>query len=144
MTETFVARLRRVKEEAGVNTKELSQRSGVSCARINYFCEGKFIPCVDQIRVLADALGTTVDYLTDCDMELKQPKVRAPKVRVWEAARCMGATERYIRAGLLTGELPFGTVTKGSNKRYTYYINPEKFRDFVGPERFDSYFGVEE
>ena len=53
---------------------------------------------------------------------------------VSEAARVMGKSNQFIRLGLQTGKLPFGVAIKTSTK-YSYYINPDQFWEYVGGEK---------
>ena len=58
------------------------------------------------------------------------------------AARCLGKSEQFVRIGLQRGLLPFGNAVPGIGKHWNYYINPAKFRDYVGTERFNDFFGL--
>lgn len=54
-------------------------------------------------------------------------------ISVKEAAKLMGKHESFIRIGLQRGILPFGVAEKLPNsKRYTYYISPKLFYEYVG------------
>lgn len=46
----------------------------------------------------------------------------AKRVKVKDAAERLGVSEQYIRIGLQTGRLPFGTAVKMSSK-WTYHIS---------------------
>jgi ATP-dependent protease HslVU (ClpYQ) ATPase subunit len=48
-----------------------------------------------------------------------------------EAARMMAKSEQFVRIGLQRNILPFGSAVKVSTK-YTYYISPEKFYEYIG------------
>jgi hypothetical protein len=48
-----------------------------------------------------------------------------------EAAKEMGKSNQFIRVGLQRSLLPFGVAVKMST-RWTYYINPRKFYEFIG------------
>ena len=50
---------------------------------------------------------------------------------VAEAARLMGVSQQYIRVGLQQKVLPFGTAVRITGKRFTYYISPAKFKEFI-------------
>lgn len=52
------------------------------------------------------------------------------KITVAKAAMIMGVSQQFIRIGLQKGKLEFGVAVKMSN-RYTYYINPEKFNNYI-------------
>ena len=45
----------------------------------------------------------------------------------------MKKSEQFIRIGLQRGLLPFGTAVKLST-RYTYYISPKLFYEYIGQE----------
>ena len=51
-------------------------------------------------------------------------------IPVKQAAYLMGVSPQFIRVGLRTGRLPFGTAVKMST-RWTYYINEEKFLAYI-------------
>ena len=55
------------------------------------------------------------------------------KITVKEAAEIMGVTPRYIHLGLQLGKFPFGTAIK-IDKRWSYYINAERFRKYMAGE----------
>ncbi len=37
---------------------------------------------------------------------------------------------------------PFGDAVPGSGNNWNYYINPARFRDYVGADRFNEFFGL--
>lgn len=59
-----------------------------------------------------------------------------------QAARCLGKSEQFVRIGLQRGLLPFGNAVPGTGNNWNYYINPVKFRDYVGADRFNEFFGL--
>ena len=56
-------------------------------------------------------------------------------IKVKEAAEIMGKCQQFVRVGLQRGLLPFGTAVKMSSK-WTYYISPKQFYEYVGEEKF--------
>lgn len=52
---------------------------------------------------------------------------------VAEAAERMNVSKSFIRAGLRSQKLPFGTAVKISS-RFTYYIDRQKFERYMGNE----------
>lgn len=50
-----------------------------------------------------------------------------------EAAQMLGKSEQFVRIGLQRNILPFGSAVKVSTK-YTYYISPSKFYEYIGEE----------
>ena len=59
-------------------------------------------------------------------------------ISITEAALIMGKSQQFVRIGLQRGLLPFGTAIKLSS-RWTYYIYPEKFKDYIGVEENQNY-----
>lgn len=57
----------------------------------------------------------------------------AKRISVAEAAKIMGVSPQFIRIGLQRNLLPFGFATNmGGGCRYTYYINPKEFQEYLG------------
>lgn len=61
--ETFGARLRCARENAGVTQGELAETVGVHRVNLNRYENDKAIPALDVAWKLADALGVSVDDL---------------------------------------------------------------------------------
>jgi hypothetical protein len=57
--------------------------------------------------------------------------VERQRVTIKEAAKILGISEQYVRLGLQSGELPFGTAVKMSSI-YTYHISPKLFKEYIG------------
>lgn len=55
-----------------------------------------------------------------------------PKVKVADAAEIMGVTPRFLQMGLQYERFPFGTAVKF--KRWSYYINTERFIQYMEGE----------
>jgi hypothetical protein len=55
------------------------------------------------------------------------------KISVKEAAEIMNKCQQFVRVGLQRDLLPFGTAVKMSSK-YTYYISPKLFWEYVGTQ----------
>ena len=92
---------------------------------------------------MADATGTTFDFLMGYGgAPAKDAPPPVKKISVKEAARCMGKSDQFVRIGLQRGLLPFGNAVPGTGNNWNYYINPTKFREYVGAEAFNSFFGL--
>jgi len=63
MPESFGDRLRRKREERRLSQAELAQRTGFQPSAISHFESGRRSPSFDNLKKLADALATTIDYL---------------------------------------------------------------------------------
>lgn len=58
-------RVKGLKKQAGINTKELSEKSGVPLGTLNKLLSGQTDkPKLDTLEKIASALGTTVSYLS--------------------------------------------------------------------------------
>jgi len=53
------------------------------------------------------------------------------KITIKEASVLMHKSQQFIRVGLQTGRLPFGSAVK-VNKRWNYIIYPDLFYQFIG------------
>ena len=86
-------------------------------------------------------IGVSFDYLMGYGAApVAEPPIK--KISVKEAARCMGKSDQFVRIGLQRGLLPFGNAVPGTGACWNYYINPTKFRDYVGADQFNSFFGL--
>ena len=141
MSNTLAERLQSAMKLANMTQAELAAQTGASRAAISQYLSGKNVPNMDRIKALADATGVSFDYLIGYGTA---PATEAPlkKISVKEAARCMGKSDQFVRIGLQRGLLPFGKAVPGTGRCWNYYINPAKFREFVGAEQFSTFFGV--
>ena len=134
-------RLKNAMEQANMSQSALSEQAGASKAAISQYLSGKNTPGPDRIKALADATGVSFDYLMGYGAApVAEPPIK--KISVKEAARCMGKSDQFVRIGLQRGLLPFGNAVPGTGACWNYYINPTKFRDYVGADQFNSFFGL--
>lgn len=140
---TFVERLKYAMEQADLKQSALSKLTGISKAAISQYLSGKNTPSLERIKALADATGVTFDFLMGHGAApLKEVPPSVKKISVKEAARCMGKSDQFVRIGLQRGLLPFGNAVPGTGSKWIYYINPAKFREYVGAEAFNTFFGL--
>lgn len=59
----FPDRLRTAREYLGLNQAELAQKAGMQPSAISHFETGTRKPSFDNLRILADSLDVTTDYL---------------------------------------------------------------------------------
>jgi len=71
-TEVFPVRLRTAREYRGLSQSELAVRSGLQPSAISHFETGARKPSFDNLRLLADALDVTTDYLLGRVAEFKE------------------------------------------------------------------------
>lgn len=128
---------------ADMSQSALSEKSGCSKAAINQYCHGKNTPGPAKVKALADALGVSVEYLMGFDVApVKEAPPSITRIGTRQAARCLGKSEQFVRIGLQRGLLPFGNAVPGTGNNWNYYINPLKFRDYVGADRFNEFFNL--
>lgn len=144
MSTTFAERLRDAMEKVEMSQAELSFLTGASKASISQYLSGRNTPGLDRIKAIADATGASFDYLIGYGTPPAGAKQPVRKISVRDAARCMGKSEQFIRVGLQRGALSFGSAVPGVGARWNYYINPTRFRNYVGTEQFNEYFGITE
>ena len=143
MNATFAQRLKYAMEQADLKQSALSERAGISKAAISQYLSGKNTPSIDRIKALADVTGVTFDFLMGYGVAPAndaQPPMK--NITVKQAAKCLGKSDQFVRVGLQRGLLPFGNAVPGTGKKWVYYINPAKFREYVGPEAFNTFFGL--
>ena len=56
-------KFRRARLIKGIKQKDLATLLGVSCVSVSQWENGKTLPNVTRLKDVAEALGTTVDYL---------------------------------------------------------------------------------
>lgn len=59
----FSGRLRTAREYRGLNQGELAKKAGMQPSAISHFETGTRKPSFDNLRILADSLDVTTDYL---------------------------------------------------------------------------------
>lgn len=140
---TFAERLKYAMDQANMSQSTLSEKSGASKAAISQYLSGKNTPGPDRVKTLAEVTGVQFDFLMGYGVEpIKEAPIPVKKITVEEAARCLGKGRQFIRIGLQRGILPFGNAVPGAGNSWNYYINPAKFRDYVGAEAFNQFFGL--
>ena len=123
MNTTFAERLKNAMEQADMSQAELSLQSGASKAAISQYLSGKNTPGPERVKALADATGTTFDFLMGYGgAPAKDAPPPVKKISVKEAARCMGKSDQFVRIGLQRGLLPFGNAVPGTGNNWNYYI----------------------
>lgn len=61
-----------------------------------------------------------------------------------EVAEELGKSQQFVRIGIQRGILPFGIAQVVSGEKYSYYISPEKFYEYIGKPIPTKYIEVEE
>lgn len=138
---TFAERLKNAMDQANQSQSALSEQPGLPRPLSANTFPGRTPPALTVSRPLPDATGVSFDYLMGYGAApVAEPPIK--KISVKEAARCMGKSDQFVRIGLQRGLLPFGNAVPGTGACWNYYINPTKFRDYVGADQFNSFFGL--
>lgn len=61
-----------------------------------------------------------------------------------EAAEEMGKSQQFVRIGIQRGRLTFGTAEILTGNKYTYYISPPLFFQYIGKPLPNKYKEIEE
>ena len=56
------------------------------------------------------------------------------KISIKKASQLMNKSQQFVRVGLQRNLFPFGTAVKMSS-RWSYYISPKKFYEYVGSNK---------
>lgn len=141
---TFAERLKYAMDHSNMSQTILAEKSGASKAAISQYLAGRNTPNWERIKVLADVTGVTADFLMGYEdaTPVDEAFIPVKKISTKAAARCMGKSEQFVRAGLQRGVLPFGNAVPGTGTRWNYYINPMRFKEYVGNATFNEFFGV--
>lgn len=139
---TFSERLKYAMTQANLTQRQLAQATGASPAAVSQYLSGKNTPNADRVKSLADATGVSFDFLMGYDVPPAQanPAPNMGRITTKDAARCLGKSDQFVRIGLQRGLLPFGTAVPGTGSKWNYYIDPARFRAYVGAERFNEFF----
>lgn len=70
-SDVFPNRLRTAREYRGLNQAELAKNAGMQPSAISHFETGSRKPSFDNLRILADSLDVTTDYLLGRVTEFK-------------------------------------------------------------------------
>lgn len=129
----FSSRLKQVMDERNMSQSELSALTGIGKPSISQYLSGKNEPKQEKTKKIAEALQVNDGWLMGMDVPMDDASKddTEKNISVEKAAKIMGKSEDFIRVGLQRGILPFGSAVKLSS-RWTYYINPKRFYEYVG------------
>ncbi|MDD3049753.1 MAG: helix-turn-helix transcriptional regulator [Candidatus Cloacimonetes bacterium] len=126
---SFSERLKQAMEEKNMSQADLCSLTGIGKSSISQYISGKNEPKTKAIEKIAEALQVSTAYMNGLIETNEAGEEKS--VPVEKAASLMGKSQQFIRVGLQRGLLPFGSAVKLSS-RWTYYINPQRFYDYVG------------
>lgn len=137
----FKEKLRKAMSEKGLSITKVSQLSGIGKSSISQYLSGKNVPTSERIKVLADAIGCTVEELTDISADIPMNKAEVKQmernaddvfnVPVELAAKLMHKTNSFVYEGLRQGVFPFGYAVQTSTQ-WSYFISSKKFMECTG------------
>ena len=90
----FVENLREAAKSKQMTQSDVVKASGLSKSSVSDYFTGKSTPKKDALKKLANALGVTVEALTES---------KTKKITVLEAAKLMGCDPQFVRIGLQQG-----------------------------------------
>lgn len=83
-------------------------------------------------RIIETFTGLTIEeFLEKSKDDILNKYQDGNRISIKEAAEIMGVSQQFLRIGLQRKEFTFGVAVKMSNK-YSYYISPKKFYEYVG------------
>ncbi len=131
---SFASKLKDLMNQRNLSQKDLRDSTGLSAASISQYLAGKNEPKRSTVKLLADALDTSAEYLED---QTDKPEVSPEglpcgKMTVEEAARRMGKSAQFVRVSLQRGTAPFGFAVQMESGKWCYHISPKKFADYIG------------
>ena len=138
---SFAKQLYCALEDRNMSQKQLSEMTGISKASVSQYLSGKNVPGLEKINLIAKAVDVPLERLMGYHVDSESKKSKSRKIKIKDAARCMGKSEQFVRVGLRRGILPFGVAIQSEGSKWNYFIRPDEFRAFVGESLFREYFG---
>ena len=131
---TFSHRLKLIMKGQEITQTKLAEITGLGKSSISQYCSGKNIPSKANLKIIADALDVSGEWLLGKDQEADVVPSGKKNITVETAAKLMGVGRQFVRVGLQNQTLPFGSAVKMPSGKYRYYISPSKFSEFTGCE----------
>lgn len=98
LSTVFPERLRAAREYRGLNQGELATRAGMQPSAISHFETGTRKPSFDNLRILADALDVSTDYLLG---RVEEFKAFAGPDRLHRHYESLSASDRKVANDLI-------------------------------------------
>lgn len=130
----FAQRLKQAMDEQRVTQTDLCTKTGLGKSSVSQYVSGKNIPNGVRMKMLADALNVSSDWLSGSVDEPAIEPGHLNNLQVEVAAKLMGVGKQFIRVGLRNGTFPFGYAVLMPSGKYRYYISPKKFTEYTGIE----------
>ena len=123
----FAKRLKEVMDDRHLSQSDLARMTGMGRYKINQYLSGKFQPRCSSLKIIADTLNVSADYL------MGRIDKTIETISVLEAARMLNMLPQKLRGELKKPSNPYGYAIK-RNGRYEYFINPKVFENTKGNE----------
>lgn len=130
----FSKRLKQAMDEQGVTQTDLCAKVGLGKSSVSQYVSGKNIPNAFRMKMIADALNVSPDWLSGSIDEPATDTEHPNNLPVETAARLMGVGKQFIRMGLKNGTFSFGYAVLMPSGKFRYYISPKKFTEYTGVE----------
>lgn len=126
----FADNLKNIMSEKDISQAELARRTGIGRSSISQYTSGVNMPRDRVLNKIAVALDVSVDDLLASDKD--EIPIGVKNIAVSKAAKLMGVGVNFVKAGLRQNRFPFGTALKINGDKYSYYISPVKFAEYIG------------
>ena len=104
MAGTFSERLSELIQNKGYSQKELAMKAGVTEAAMSHYVKGDRVPRASVLARIADALGTTTDYLMNGTASNVREEVDHAKRLIARNVAQMSREEKMEIVSILLGE----------------------------------------
>lgn len=129
---SFSERLKQAMAEREISQAELAALIGKGKSSVSQYISGKNVPKDDVQQKIAAVLDCTVEFLNSEVPANDFTETGLHNIPVAVAAKRLGKSEQFIRVGLQTQRLPFGTAV--FVKRWSYHISPKLLDEYIGKD----------
>lgn len=129
---SFSERLKQAMAEREISQAELAALIGKGKSSVSQYISGKNVPKDDVQQKIAEVLDCTVEFLNSEVSANDFTETGLHNIPVAVAAKRLGKSEQFIRVGLQTQRLPFGTAV--FVKRWSYHISPKLLDEYIGKD----------
>jgi transcriptional regulator with XRE-family HTH domain len=127
---SFARQMKQAMDDAELSQMDLCALTGLSKSSISQYLSGKILPSQKSVAKIAEALNCSVMFFYMDSPNLDDLDTR--NVSIAEAARRLGKSGQFVRIGLQTGRLPFGTAVQMTAGTWSYHISPKLFDAYIG------------
>lgn len=133
---SFSERLKQAMVEREISQAELAALIGKGKSSVSQYISGKNVPKDDVQQKIAEVLDCTVEFLNSEVPANDFTETGLYNVPVAVAAKRLGKSQQFIRVGLQTQRLPFGTAV--FIKRWSYHISPKLLDEYIGKDNIEN------